>query len=98
MKKILEKIKDYFRHRTVYIRDHYYDWYIDNEDLDDIPTIVKVTYSKFKGVIDVDFVPYDVKESSVRDHWEFFKICNINEDGGLRECKKYSFLRNKKYV
>lgn len=98
MKKILEKIKDYFRHRTVYIRDHYYDWYIDNEDLDDIPTIVKVTYSKFRGIIDVDFVPYDVEESSVRDHWEFFKICNINEDGGLPECKKYSFLRNKKYV
>ena len=95
MKKILEKIKDYFRHRTVYIRDHYYDWYFDNDDLDDPMTIVKVTYSKFKKVINVEFAGYDAKESLVEDLWEFFEICNINEYGGLPECKKYSLLRNK---
>lgn len=95
MKKILEKIKEYFRHRTVYIRDHYYDWYFDNDDLEDPMTIVKVTYSKFKKVINVELAEYDVKESLVRDHWEFFRICNINEDSGLREHKKYSLLRNK---
>lgn len=95
MKKIIEKIKEYFRHRTVYIRDHYYDWYFDNDDLCDSMTIVKVTYSKFKGVIDVEFAEFDVKESLVKDHLEFFRICNINEDGGLPECKKYSLLRNK---
>ena len=94
MKKILEKIKDYFSHRTVYIRDHYYDWYFDNDDLDDPMTIVKVTYSKFKGVINVELAEYDMDESPVRDHWEFFEICNINEYGGLPECKKYSLLRN----
>lgn len=93
--KIIEKIRNYFKYRTVYIRDHYYDWYIDNDDLDDPMTIVKVTYSKFKGVITVEFAEYDVKESSVRDHLEFFRICNIDEDGGLPECKKYSLLRNK---
>lgn len=95
MKKILEKIKEYFSHRIVYIRDHYYDWYFDNDDLEDSMTIVKVTYSKFKGVIDVELAEIGEKESLVRDHWEFFEICNINEDGGLRECKKYSLLRNK---
>lgn len=95
MKKIIEKIKDYFRLRSVYIRDHYYDWYFDNDELDDPMTIVKVTYSKFKGVINVELAEYDDEESSVRDHWEFFRICNINEDGGLSECKKYSLLRNK---
>lgn len=94
MKKILEKIKDYFRYHTVYIRDHYYDWYFDNDDLDDSMTIVKVTYSKFKGVTDVELAEYGVEESLVRDHWEFFEICNINEYGGLKEFKKYSLLRN----
>lgn len=94
MKKILEKIKDYFRHRTVYIRDHYYDWYIDNEDLGDPMTIVKVTYSKFKGVIDVEFVGYDFNEQYLGIR-EFYRICHIDEFGGLNEYKKYSLLRNK---
>jgi hypothetical protein len=48
MKKILEKIKDYFRHRTVYIRDHYYDWYIDNDDLDDIPQLLRLPIPSLK--------------------------------------------------
>ena len=33
MKKIIENIRNYFNHREVYIRDHYYDWYFDNDDL-----------------------------------------------------------------
>lgn len=95
MKKIIENIRDYFKHREVYIRDHYYDWYFDNDDLNDPMTIVKVTYSKFKGVIDVELAEFDMEESLVSDHWEFFEICNINEYGGLKEFKKYSLLRNK---
>lgn len=95
MKKILEKIKEYFRHRTVYIHDHYYDWYFDNDDLNDPMTIVKVTYSKFKRVIDVELAEYDTKESSFKDHQEFYRICDINKYGGLPKYKKYSLLRNK---
>lgn len=95
MKKILEKIKDYFLYREVYIHDHYYDWHFDNDDLEDPMTIVKVTYSKFKKVINVEFIGYDVEESSLKDHQEFYRICDINKYGGLPEYKKYSLLRNK---
>ena len=95
MRKIIENIRDYFRHREVYIHDHYYDWYFDNDDLEDPISIVKVTYSKFKKIINVEFVGYDLEESSFRDHQEFYRICNINKYGGLLEYKKYSLLRNK---
>ena len=58
-------------------------------------SIVKVTYSKFKKVINIEFIGYNVEKLSFRDHQESFRICNINEYGGLPECKKYSLLRNK---
>lgn len=95
MRKIIENIRDYFKHREVYIHDHYYDWYFDNDDLEDPMSIVKVTYSKFKGVIDVELAEYDEEESSFRDLHEFYRICDINKYGGLPEYKKYSLLRNK---
>ena len=93
MKKIIDKIKNYFKHRTVYIRDHFYDYMTDNDELEDIPTIVEVTYSKFRGVIDVDFTDRR-RESDLHDIVKFYDICKINEYGGLSEYKKYSMYGN----
>lgn len=89
MKKIINKIKNYFKHRTVYIRDQFYDHMTDNNDLYDIPTIVEVTYSAFRGIIDVKFTDRR-RESDLRDIVKFYRICKINEYGGLSEYKKYS--------
>lgn len=109
MKKIITNIlnyfDDYFRHREVYVHDKYYDDIYDNDDLDDLPTIVRVTYSKARGIIDVNLVgigyftisnePNEryVKESPLDEYHEFCKICGINEYGGLNEYKKYSLYR-----
>lgn len=89
MKKIIDKIKNYFKHRTVYIRDQFYDYMTDNDDLCDISTIVEVTYSEFKGIIDVDFTDRR-RESDLCDIAKFYRVCKINEYGGLSEFKKYS--------
>ena len=89
MRKIIDKIKNYFKHRTVYIRDHFYDYMNDNDDLNDIPTIVEVTYSKFRGIIEVKFAVCE-RESDYIDIAKFYDICKINEYGGLLEYKKYS--------
>jgi hypothetical protein len=89
MKKIINKIKNYFKHRTVYIRDQFYDYLNDNDDLYDIPTIVEVTYSNFRGIINVDFTDRR-RESDLRDIAKFYSTCKINEYGGLSEYKKYS--------
>ena len=89
MRKIIDKIKNYFKHRTVYIRDHFYDYMNDNDDLNDIPTIVEVTYSKFRGIICVKFAVCE-SESDYIDIVKFYDICRINEHGGLSEYKKYS--------
>lgn len=89
MRKIIDKIKNYFKHRTVYIRDQFYDHMTDNDELYDIPTIVKVTYSGFRGIIDVDFTDRK-RESNYIDIVRFYRVCKINEYGGLSEYKKYS--------
>ena len=89
MRKIIDKIKNYFKHCTVYIRDQFYDYMTDNDDLYDSPTIVKITYSKFRGIIDVDFTD-SKRESHYIDIVKFYRVCNINEYGGLSEYKKYS--------
>lgn len=98
--KIINKIKNNFQHKSVLIWDHYYDWYIDNDDLGDPMTIVKVTYSNFKGIINVEFagtrhMGFGPEES--RNHLlsEFYAVCDINIYGGLPEYKKYSLLRNR---
>ena len=89
MRKIIDKIKNYFKHRAVYVRDHFYDYLNDNDELDDIPTLVEVTYSKFRGIINVDFTDRR-RESDLRDIVRFYRVCKINEYGGLSEYKKYS--------
>lgn len=89
MRKIIDKIKNYFKHRTVYIRDHFYDYLNDNDDIDDIPTIVEVTYSNFRGIINVDFADRE-RESDYIDIAKFYSACKINEYGGLSEYEKYS--------
>lgn len=89
MRKIIDKIKNYFKHRTVYIRDQFYDHMTDNDELYDIPTIVEVTYSGFRGIIDVDFTDRK-RESNYIDIVRFYRVCRINEYGGLSEYKKYS--------
>ena len=96
--KLIDKIKSYFKHRTIYVRDHYFDYMTDNNELEDTSTIVKVTYSKFRGIIDVDITGYQ-RESDVCEIAKFYHICNINEFGGMKEYKKYSiYLKyNKDY-
>lgn len=89
MRKIIDKIKNYFKHHTVYIRDQFYDYLNDNDDLDDIPTIVEVTYSKFRGIINVDFTDHR-RESDYIDIIKFYDTCDIDKYGGLSEYKKYS--------
>jgi hypothetical protein len=89
MRKLIDKIKNYFKHRTVYIRDQFYDYLNDNDDLYDIPTIVEVTYSNFRGIINVDFTDRK-RESDYIDIVRFYRVCKINEYGGLSEYKKYS--------
>lgn len=93
MKKLINKIKNYFKHRTVYVHDHFYDYMTDNDELEDIPTIVEVTYSKFRGIIDVDFTDRR-RESDYIDIVKFYDICKINEYSGLSEYKKYSMYGN----
>ena len=61
----------------------------DNDELYDIPTIVEVTYSAFRGVMDVDFTDRR-RESDYIDIVRFYRVCKINEYGGLSEYKKYS--------
>ena len=89
MKKIINRIKNYFKRRTVYIHDKFYDYMIDNDDLYDPITIVKVTYSGFRGIIDVTFTERR-RESDLCDIAKFYSICNIDEFSGLSEYKKYS--------
>lgn len=36
---------------SVYVEDKYYDHMIDNDDMDDIPTIIKVTYDERGNII-----------------------------------------------
>lgn len=37
--------------KSIYIRDRYYDMMIDNDDLEDIPTYIKITYCTKCGKI-----------------------------------------------
>lgn len=37
--------------KTIYIQDRYYDMMIDNDDLEDIPTYIKITYCTKCGKI-----------------------------------------------
>jgi hypothetical protein len=89
MRKIIDKIKNYFKHRTVYIWDEFYDLMTENDELYDNPTIVEVTYSGFRGIIDVDFTDRR-RESDLCDIAKFYSVCKINKYGGLSEYKKYS--------
>lgn len=47
----IENKKRYF----VYIEDKYYDHMIDNDDMEDIPTIIKVTYDERGNIINKEF-------------------------------------------
>ena len=87
--KLINKIKSYFKHRTVYVHDKFFDYMTDNDELKDIPTIIKVTYSKFRGIINIEMTSRH-RESDISDIARFYHICSINEFGGLKEYKKYS--------
>ena len=86
---LISKIKDYFGHRTVYVHDKFYDYMINNNGLHDSKSIVKVTYSKFRGIIKIEATSR-VRESDVIDIHKFYNICNIDAFGGMREHKKYT--------
>lgn len=99
MKKIFAAIRnyfnDYFRHREIYLRDKFYDYMTDNDELDDIPTIVKVTYSKACGIIDVsiDWNRHEDESWDAGTYYEFCKICKINKYSGLDRYKKYTIYK-----
>ena len=96
--KIAERIKNYFKHRVIYIHDKFFDYMIDNDDLYDPITIVKVTYSRFRGIINIEMTSRQ-RESDINELAKFYHICDINEFGGLKEYKKYSIYSkyNKDY-
>lgn len=96
MKKLISKIKNYFHHNTVFIHDKFYDYMTDNNDLYDPMTIVEITYSKFRGIINIKF-SNKKRESYLSDIKRFYTICKIDEFGGLNEYKKYSIYDKLKF-
>lgn len=90
------KIKELFKRLTpsflcahankhsVIIRDYYYDEMTDNDDLDDIPTLIKVTYCYDCGKIlkkeyfdNYNYFNYSQHLSNNYEMKEFYKRCKI---------------------
>ena len=70
--------------RSVIIRDYFYDEMTDNDDLEDIPTLIKVTYCYDCGKIlkkehfnNFNYFNYAHYLSNYYDINEFYKKCGI---------------------
>lgn len=61
----------------------------DNDDADDIPSYVKVTYDNNGNIIN-KLVCFAEGEAPLDAQYHFFRTCHINPNGGLKEYKKYS--------
>lgn len=81
----------------VFIHDKYYDMMTDNDDYEDIPTIVRVEYNSKGKILDVNFADTTSdlcdNESPMVEKMKFFEVCNINPYGGMEEYRKYSIYR-----
>lgn len=76
---------------TVILQDKYYDMMTDNDDLDDFPTIVEVTYNNRGKILSSKRLDWRTPESSLQEQANFFYICNIGR--GYEEHKKYTSFR-----
>lgn len=98
MKKIMSKFRDFFKTilkiKTVTVHDCYYDYMLGNDDYDDLPTFVDVTYSETLGIIIRKRLSKSSCESFLGDVQNFYNSCGINEFGGLDEYKKFSIYHN----
>lgn len=97
MKKIALKLwgflGNFLKIKMVTIHDQYFDYMTDNDDLEDTPTYVDVTYSEALGlIIRINLSQYD-NGSSLKDIQDFYRSCHINEWGGLNEYKKYTIYK-----
>ena len=61
----------------VFIHDKYYDMMTDNDDYEDIPTIVRVVYNSKGKILDVNFADTTSdlcdNESPINEQMHFFK-------------------------
>ena len=83
----------------VCIHDKYYDHITDNDDLEDIPTLINVTYNDRGEILEVSlavskftngYLGLGCYESSVAKLQHFYQTCKIDPMGGLDEYKKYT--------
>lgn len=88
MYKLFNKLKSIFckprveEIKTIFLYDVYFDYMTDNDDLEDVPTIVKITYSKTSGkILDREMiVPHwgeNIAIASDEEYNEFCKVCKI---------------------
>ena len=65
----------------VFLYDMYYDQMTDNDELEDIPTIVRVKYNSKGKILDIDFADSTSdlcdNESSAERKMHFYSTCNI---------------------
>lgn len=102
MKKLISKFRDFFKTilkiKTVTVHDHYYDYMMDNDDYDDLPTFVDITYSETLGIIFKKRLSkkqgWGSYESFLGDVQNFYSSCEINEFGGLDEYRKFSIYKD----
>ena len=94
MKKLKKFLNQLFKVKTITVRDHYYDFMIDNDDCDDFyPTLIDITYSDLLGIIVRKRLSDKKRESYLMDIQNFYRSCSINEYGGLDEYKKFSIYK-----
>lgn len=81
---------------TIYIQDKYYDMMIDNDDLEDIPTIIKITYcTKCGKILEKHHI---VKISNFqRIYWmgEWMNTCCESNYSDILEFEKITGLNHK---
>lgn len=76
----------------VIVIDEYYDELMDNDDADDIPTLVKVFFNDNGEILSVSEENGQVKLSSAQEIEKFKRICQISD---IESKKKYSLLNSR---
>jgi hypothetical protein len=88
------KLLKLLRIKTVTVVDKYYDYMTDNDDYDDMSTLIDVTYSELLGIIISKRFSTKNEESYLTDIQNFYNSCRIHKYGGLHEYKKYSIYKS----
>lgn len=81
--------------KNIYIQDRYYDMMIDNDDLEDIPTIIKITYcTKCGKILEKHHV---VKISNFQRiyYGEWVNTCCESDYSDILEFEKITGLNHK---